>query len=82
MDFEVSNMTYEQAAAKLEEIVNRLGSANESLEEMVCLYEQGILLSNHCTRLLNGYEARLEKVSKQSLLREDDSEDGNESDDL
>lgn len=63
----ISELTFEQAAAELDKIVEKLNSGSAALEEMVELYERGIELSNYCTMLLNKYDGRIEKaVSLQS----------------
>ena len=68
-------LSYEQAFGKLEGIVEKMGSASVPLEEMISLYEEGMELAGHCEKLLKSYDARLEKVSKQIMLRELESED-------
>ena len=53
-------LTFEQAASKLEE----LDSGETPLGETVKLYEQGIALSDYCMKLLADYDGRIEKVSR------------------
>lgn len=57
-------LTFEQAASKLEEIVEKLDSGETPLGETVKLYEQGIALSDYCMKLLADYDGRIEKVSR------------------
>lgn len=64
------NLTYEQAYARLEEIVESMNEASVPLEKLMELYEEGMKLSAHCEKLLKGYEAKLEQVGKQTLLSE------------
>ena len=45
-------LTFEQAASKLEEIVEKLDSG------------EGIALSDYCMKLLADYDGRIEKVSR------------------
>ena len=71
----VKELTYEQAYEKLEEIVEKMGSASVPLGDMMTLYEDGMELAEHCEKLLNSYDARLEKVAKRALLRELESEE-------
>lgn len=66
----IENMTYEQAEKRLNEIVNKLSTASVTLDDMVTLYEEGVALSEHCATLLKGYEARLERVSQNTIIRE------------
>lgn len=51
--------TYEEAMARLEEIVKTLESGQGSLEEMIGLYEAGMRLHDVCASLLDGYEQKL-----------------------
>ncbi len=64
---EVTGLKYEEAYAKLEEIVEKMSSASVPLDELITLYEEGMQLAEHCGKLLKGYEARLEKVSQKVL---------------
>lgn len=64
---EVTGLKYEEAFAKLEEIVEKMSSASVPLDELITLYEEGMQLAAHCGKLLKGYEARLEKVSQKVL---------------
>ena len=52
-------LTFEQAKAELEAIVEKLGGGSLPLDEMVKLYEQGAELSAYCKNLLDAYEERL-----------------------
>ncbi len=64
---EVTGLKYEEAYAKLEEVVEKMSSASVPLDELITLYEEGMQLAEHCGKLLKGYEARLEKVSQKVL---------------
>ena len=64
---DISGLKYEEAFAKLEEIVERMSTASVALDELMRLYEEGMKLAEHCGDLLKGYEARLEKVSQKAL---------------
>ena len=63
-------LTFEQAASRLEEIVEKLDSGETPLGETVKLYEQGIALSDYCMKLLADYDGRIEKVSSAALMEE------------
>ena len=67
---ETREITYENAMKRLEEIAEAMNAASVPLDELMDLYEEGMGLASHCEKLLKGYEARLEKVSKQALMRE------------
>lgn len=58
----VATMTFEQAMAALEEIVDRLESGETSLDESIALYERGAALKKHCEARLRDAELRVEKI--------------------
>ncbi len=72
---EIEKMTYEEAFSKLEEITGSMSEAAVPLEKLIGLYEEGMALAAHCEALLKNYEARLEKVSEQVILRESGGEE-------
>lgn len=57
-------LTFEQAKAELDSIVEKLGNGSLPLDEMVKLYEQGAELSAYCKKLLDAYDARLMRVDE------------------
>ncbi len=57
MNEDVSHLSYEQALAELQSVVEALEQGDQPLEEAVKLFERGRRLLEHCTRLLE--EARL-----------------------
>jgi exodeoxyribonuclease VII small subunit len=61
----MSELTYEQKQAQLEEIVAKLESGNAPLEEMIRLYEQGEALYRDCAATLDAYEKRLNDLEKE-----------------
>ncbi len=67
---DVSKLTYEQAYRMLENTVGRMSEQDVPLEELMGLYENAVLLGSHCEKLLKGYEARMEKVSSETLRME------------
>lgn len=54
-----AQLTYEQAAARLEEIVKTLESGQGDLSDMIALYEEGMRLHDLCASLLDSYEQKL-----------------------
>lgn len=58
------DLTYEKAMEELSDIVEKMSSASVPLDELMKLYERGMTLTAHCEKLLNGYEAKLEQISK------------------
>jgi exodeoxyribonuclease VII small subunit len=51
---------YEAARAELREVVARLESGGQSLEESLALWERGEALADICQRWLDGATARLD----------------------
>lgn len=60
----MENLTFEQAMAELEKIVDELNSGGAALEKTVELYEKGVELSQYCTGLLKNYDGRIELAMK------------------
>ncbi|MCS7192527.1 MAG: exodeoxyribonuclease VII small subunit [Armatimonadetes bacterium] len=56
-------LTFEQAMARLEEIVRLLESGELSLDETVSLYEEGQRLRQFCQQKLNEAEKRIKMVT-------------------
>lgn len=59
-----SQLTFESAMKRLEEIVRILEEAETPLERAIDLYEEGLGLSQFCTSKLKGAEARFKKLAK------------------
>jgi exodeoxyribonuclease VII small subunit len=58
---------FEEAMARLEEIVHALEAGNLSLDESLRVFEEGTGLLRHCTRRLEEVERRIE------ILTQDDA---------
>ncbi len=59
----VEELSFEQALAELENIVNQLEAGEVPLEQSIGIYERGEALRARCDELLKQAEARIEKVS-------------------
>ena len=59
---DVAQMSFEQALAELERIVESLEQGNVALEESISQYERGERLREHCQKLLGAAEAKVEKI--------------------
>lgn len=59
----VKDLSFEDAYAELETIVQRLESAELTLEESVSLYERGQALHAHCQALLESAELRIQQLN-------------------
>lgn len=57
----VHELSYEEALAQLDIVLSTLERDDLPLETSLTLYEQGVLLANHCTSLLDAAELRVRK---------------------
>ena len=57
-----SDLSFEQALARLETIVSRLESGQAPLEESIALYEEGSSLKALCEDRLKAAQLRVEKI--------------------
>jgi exodeoxyribonuclease VII small subunit len=61
-DEAISELSFEAALKRLEEIVRRLESGEESLDESIRLYGEGDALRQQCENRLKAAQARIEKI--------------------
>ena len=59
----VEELSYEEAFAELETIVNALEGEQNPLEEAMSLFERGQALARRCSELLEGAEIKVRKLS-------------------
>lgn len=59
---DLEQLSYEEALARLEEIVNHLERGDLSLEASMQRFEDGIVLSRVCARKLAVAEAKIQKL--------------------
>ncbi len=59
----VDSLSFEQALAELETTVRLLETGGQPLEELVCLYQRGRALTEHCQHLLDEVELRIVRLS-------------------
>ena len=60
----ISKLNFEEALTRLEEIVEKLSSDKINLDSMVELYEEGILLKEHCAKRLEEAKMKIEIITK------------------
>lgn len=65
-----SELTFEQAFSQLEEIVERLESAELSLDESVALFEKGQTLAAQCAKLLESAELKVKQLAADGDLED------------
>ena len=64
-----NKLNFEEALARLEEIVRSLESGDKSLDDSMKLYEEGVRLIRVCSSELEGAEAKI-KILKETLSGE------------
>ncbi len=65
MVMDESNLNYEKAIEKLEEIVKQLESGGISLEKSLEKFEEGVKLIKYCNKELNRAQKKVEMVVKE-----------------
>ena len=61
----MADISYEQARDELREVVTKLESGGQSLEESLALWERGEALADICQRWLDGAVSRLDAAIQQ-----------------
>ena len=64
MKKKIEEMSFEEAYEKLNKILEEFESGKVSLETSINLYEEGMLLKNHCEKKLQNAEMKIKKVIK------------------
>ena len=59
---DVQAMSFEQALAALEEIVERLESGKGKLDEAIASYERGAVLKRHCEAKLREAQSKVSRI--------------------
>lgn len=62
-DKNVSDMSFEDAMAELDVVVNKLDRGEVALEESIDLYDRGAKLKAHCETKLKEAEEKVEKIT-------------------
>lgn len=58
----MEKMTFESAASRLDEIVDKLENGNLSLDEMIKLYEEGTTLASKCAKALEKAQIKISEL--------------------
>ena len=59
----IEKMSFEEALAELEEIVDKIDTGQESLADAVSSFERGVALKNHCEKMLKEAKLKIEKIT-------------------
>jgi exodeoxyribonuclease VII small subunit len=63
-DGTLDDLSFEEAYARLEEVLERLQMGNMTLDESLEAYEAGMALAAHCQALLDAAELRVETLER------------------
>jgi len=61
-----TNLSFEQAMKRLEQVVRELETGDLSLDQSLALFQEGVALTRHCGSLLDQAETRIEKLLEQN----------------
>jgi exodeoxyribonuclease VII small subunit len=59
---DIASLPFDKALEELREVVARLEEGGLPLEESIALYERGAALHEHCGRLLDSAELRVQRL--------------------
>lgn len=60
----IEKMSFEEALAELEQIVRKIDTGQETLENAIAAYERGAKLKAHCEHKLAHAKLKVEKIVK------------------
>jgi len=58
----VEKMTFEESIKELESLVKELEEGGIDLDKSIEIYEKAVLLRNHCRKILDESERRIQKI--------------------
>jgi exodeoxyribonuclease VII small subunit len=61
---DIDKLTFEEAIAKLEEVVKNLEDENITLDNAMEKFELGVKLSEYCLKKLNEAEKKIEELTR------------------
>jgi exodeoxyribonuclease VII small subunit len=64
------DLTYEQAFSELEEIVEKMESEQQPLDEAMKYFERGQMLAQYCAGLLDRAELRIKQLNPNKSAKE------------
>jgi len=62
----MAKVKFEDQMKKLQEIVDKLESGEEDMDEAIKLYEEGLKISKELEKQLKGFEDRINEIGKDS----------------
>ncbi len=70
---DIAALTYEQAIAQLEAIIDKIESGEIGLEDSVKAYERGVALREQCRRILERAERKVSELTPDTESADDDN---------
>lgn len=64
----MTELTFEQAMKRLEEIVQQLEKNEAPLEETIALFEEGLSLTKKCDLDLKKFETKINEIVKENKV--------------
>ncbi len=65
-------LTFEEAMAQIDKIIQQLEGSDIPLDQMISLYEKGMALSKQCMAQLDEYDARIETLQRSQSAQEEE----------
>ena len=59
---EVEKMNFEESISTLESLVKELEAGGIDLDKSIEIYEKAVVLRNHCRKILDDSERRIQKI--------------------
>ena len=63
---EVANMSFEDSIKALEDLVKELEAGGIDLDRSIEIYEKAVVLRNHCRKILDDSERKIQKIMESS----------------
>lgn len=63
---EVEKMSFEESMKTLEDLVKELEAGGMDLDRSIEIYEKAVLLRNHCRKILDESERKIQKIMESS----------------
>jgi exodeoxyribonuclease VII small subunit len=63
---EVEQMSFEESIKTLEELVKELEAGGLDLDKSIEIYEKAVILRNHCRKILDESERKIQKIMESS----------------
>lgn len=71
----LDDLSFEEAYARLEEVLSRLQMGNMTLDDSLAAYEEGMALAAHCQTLLDAAELHVEALERVADVADVDNGD-------